>query len=202
MNQTCSLFIGGLLPAELSLSLNKVFWRLQCFIQLLYAFILEPAAGCSGTGPVCSEGFWYFGFSLEEMCPNRVTYPSLLIKTVMCIILGSGSLKKSSPFLMCTSPYLIYMINYWVERGWSWTTWFSCWPEAVINVCLSDSGRTAIWVSRRLCFVLVPGWLLRALAFLRICKYRELFCTGKMFRKFFLLDMIGKLIILLSCLDY
>lgn len=162
----------------------------------------NQAAGCSGTGPVCSEGFWYFGFSLEEMCPKRVTYPSLLIKTVMCIILGSGSLKKSSLFLMCTSPYLIYMINYWVERGWSRTTWFSCWPEAVINVCLSDSGRTAIWVSRRLCFVLVPGWLLRALAFLRICKYRELFCTGKMFRKFFLLDMIGKLIILLSCLDY
>lgn len=164
----------------------------------------NQAAGCSGMGPVCSEGFWYFGFSLEEMCPNRVTYPSLLIKTVMCIILGSESLKKSSPFLMCTSPYLIYMINYWVERGWSWTTWFSCWPEAVIMcVCVSVRLRKDCHSSERsLCFVLVPGWLLRALAFLRICKCRELFCTGKMFIKFFLLDMIGKLIILLSCLDY
>lgn len=74
----------------------------------------NQAAGCSGTGPGCPEGFRYFGVSFEEMCPNRVTYPPLLIKTVMCIRLGSGSLKKNSPF-SCVSLH-IYMINYCVER--------------------------------------------------------------------------------------
>lgn len=47
-----------------------------------------------------SEGFCYLGFSFEAMCSNSVTCLSLLIKTVMYIILGRGSLKKSSPFLL------------------------------------------------------------------------------------------------------
>lgn len=166
-----------------------------------------------------SEMFCYLGFSFEAMCTNSVTCLSLLIKTVMCIILGRGSLKKSSPFLL--SVYLSIFNLYDKLSGGKrlilsrlvlLPTWgydkmcaskihkpislWQCLCSSVQGRWRLTSERTASWASGRLFYVLVPGWLPGALAFLRVCKYGELFCTRQMFITFFLLDMIRKLIIL------
>lgn len=66
--------------------------------------------------------------SLQEMCPNSMSCLYLLIKTDMCCI------RKWEFENLCTSPYLIYMIKNWVERGWTEMPWFSCCPEASYNV--------------------------------------------------------------------